>query len=139
MMTEKNLEYYLSLPYTIQLIPYDDGTWFAEVAELPGCMTEADSWEEAGEMIREAMELWLEGALEDRLKIPEPKPFEIKEYSGKFLLRLPKSLHRELAERAEVESVSLNQWVLTCIARGLGSMDAEEKQSRASPASVAAD
>lgn len=68
---------YLSLPYTIEVIPdiTKDGeiTLFGKVAELPGCMTEADTFEELGEMITDAMTVWIETALEDGQPIPVPK------------------------------------------------------------------
>jgi antitoxin HicB len=72
-MTEKTLEYYLALPYTIEVIP-DDGAWFAQVKELPGCMTEVDTWEELLPAIEEAKHLWLDLALERGRPIPEPEP-----------------------------------------------------------------
>ena len=49
-------------------------------------------------MIRDAMAAWLEVALEDGQIVPEPKPAE--DYSGKFVVRVPKSLHRDLVETA---------------------------------------
>lgn len=125
-MSEKNLEYYLSLPYTIEVIPNQDEdgqvTLFARVVELPGCMTEADDFTELGEMIEDAKISWLETALEDGQPIPEPKPIE--GYSGKFVVRVPKSLHRELVEAAEREGVSLNAFVNVALGRAIGSMQA---------------
>jgi antitoxin HicB len=115
---EKGLDYYLSLPYTIELVRTDDLTWFARVAELRGCMTEGDSPEHAAAMIRDAMAAWIEVALEDGLPIPEPRPAE--EYSGKFVVRIPKSLHRDLVETAAREGVSLNQYVGAELARAVG-------------------
>ena len=117
-MTNKSLEYYLSLPYRIELIREDDETWFARVPELPGCITEGDTAEEAAEMIQEAMALWIELAIEDDRKIPEPRPIE--EYSGKFVVRMAKSLHRDLAEASGREGMSLNQYVTTELARAVG-------------------
>ena len=67
----KTLDYYLSLPYTIEVTP-DDGAWFAQVKELPGCMTEVDTWEEILPAIEEAKYLWLELAFERGRPIPEP-------------------------------------------------------------------
>jgi len=72
----KELEHYLNLDYTILLKRNNDGTWFAKVFELPGCMTEADTPEEALVMIRDAMICWIETALEDNASIPEPIPVE---------------------------------------------------------------
>ena len=117
-MNEKSLDYYLSLPYTIEMVREDEATWFARVLELPGCMTEGDSPEDAAAMIRDAMAGWLELALEDGKPIPEPRPNE--EYSGKFVVRVPKSLHRDLVDAAAREAVSLNQYIATELARSVG-------------------
>ena len=68
----KPLEYYLGLPYTLEIIP-DDGAWFVQIKELPGCMTEVDSWVEILPAIQEAKHLWLELALERGRPIPEPE------------------------------------------------------------------
>lgn len=68
----KTLKEYLALPYTIEIIP-DDGAWFARVKELPGCMTEVDTWEEVLPAIEEAKHLWIELALERGRPIPEPQ------------------------------------------------------------------
>lgn len=42
---------------------------------------------------------------------------ELEEYSGKMVLRIPRSLHRELKKAAEVEGVSLNQYMLYKLAK----------------------
>ncbi len=68
----KTLEYYLSLPYTIEIIP-DEGAWFVQIKELLGCMTEVDTWEEILSAIEEAKRLWVELALERGRPIPEPQ------------------------------------------------------------------
>ncbi len=117
-MRTNDINYYLSLPYTIELIREDETTWFARVAELPGCMTEGDSPADAVDMIQDAMAGWIELALEDGRAIPEPKPLE--EFSGKFVVRVPKSLHRDLVAAAAREEVSLNQFIATELARVVG-------------------
>lgn len=71
-MTNKSLDYYLSLPYTIELTPDENGIWFAAIPLLKGCMTQGDSREDALLMLDEAKELWLETALEEGILIPEP-------------------------------------------------------------------
>ena len=71
--TLKDLNYYMSLPYSILLKPDEDGTWFAEVPEHPGCMTYGDSKESALELIEDAKRTWLEGCIELNYPIPEPK------------------------------------------------------------------
>ncbi len=64
-----------------------------------------------------AKRVWLEIALEDGKKIPKPENLELHYFSGKFTLRLPKSLHRELALEAEEQGVSLNQYILFLITK----------------------
>jgi antitoxin HicB len=110
----KDLKYYMSLPYTIQITREDESTWFARVVELPGCMTEGDTPEEAADMIQDALGAWLEVALEDGRPIPEPQTTET--YSGRFVVRVPRTLHQQLVEAAEQEGVSLNQFINVTLA-----------------------
>jgi hypothetical protein len=81
-------------------------------------------------MAEDARRLWIEGEYEDGAEIPEPSYPE--EYSGKFNLRLPKSLHRQLAEAAEEDGVSLNQYVITLLARHDAIARLEHKLERVS-------
>ena len=77
-MTNKTIAYYLSLPYTYEVIPdREEGGWFVKVKELPGCMTQAEAWEEVLPMIEEAKQLWLETALEYGHAIPEPEKIPV--------------------------------------------------------------
>lgn len=115
----KDINYYLNLPYTTVMVPEPEGGWFVSVKELPGCMIDADTREEALSEIDQLKREWLEIALEDGLEIPEPRPDE--EYSGKFNLRVPKSLHRKLVGLAEAEGVSLNTYCTTALAEATGS------------------
>jgi antitoxin HicB len=122
-MAARSVEEYMRLPYTIEVVREegeDYSGWFARVVELPGCMTQADTFEELGLMIEDAMRAWLESALEDGQLIPEPRPIET--YSGKFVVRVPRSLHRELVEMAEREGVSLNALVNVALGRAVGSV-----------------
>ncbi len=120
-MAKKTLEYYMRLPYRVEIYPEEDGSGYtAKIPDLPGCLTSADTIDELWDMIKEAKELWLEVALEDGDYIPEPSPVEIQEYSGKFLVRIPRSLHRQLAYRAKQENTSLNQLVVMLLSEGTG-------------------
>ena len=120
-MTEKSIEYYMSLSYRVEIYPEPDGNGYtALIPDLPGCMTCADTLEELWGMIEEAKRGWLEVSLEDGDYIPEPVPFEVVEYSGKFVVRLPTSLHQQIAKRAEQEKTSLNQLVVMLLAEGMG-------------------
>lgn len=69
----KDLNYYLSLPYTIELTPDEDGFWFAEIPLLDGCMTNGESREDTLSMLDDAKVAWLTTALEMAIAIPEPE------------------------------------------------------------------
>jgi len=114
---EKSLDYYLSLPYTVEMYPSEHGGYVAKVAELPGCITQGETIAQAAEMIEDAKRAWLATALEEGILIPEPVP---EDYSGKLVVRMPRSLHKRLAEMAVKESVSLNQYIVYTLARGIG-------------------
>jgi len=104
---------YLKLPYriVIQHITDESGSYyFAAVKELDGCMSHGGTYAEAFENIQEAMEGWIETKLENGF--PVPLPADESQYSGKFVLRIPKTLHARLAKEAESEGVSLNQYAL---------------------------
>ena len=108
-----NVNEYLARPYhiIIQHITDESGSYyFATVREFDGCMSHGDTYSEAFENIQEAMRGWIEVKLENGFSIPSP--VDDKHYSGKFVLRLPKSLHARLALEAENEGVSLNQYAL---------------------------
>ncbi|MEG4800933.1 type II toxin-antitoxin system HicB family antitoxin [Microcoleus sp. ARI1-B5] len=110
----KSLDYYLSLKYPITFYPESEG-FTAMIKDLPGCMSVGETLSEAMENIEEARELWIETAYECEEKIPLPAT-EV-EYSGKLLLQIPKSLHLSLAEKAESEGVSLDQYILVVLSK----------------------
>ena len=104
---------YLLLPYHIVIrhITDESGSYyFATVQEFDGCMSHGETYAEACENIQVAMELWVEAKLEGGF--PVPLPIDESQYSGKFVLRIPKTLHARLAMEAEKEGVSLNQYAL---------------------------
>ncbi|MDF9406998.1 type II toxin-antitoxin system HicB family antitoxin [Pelotomaculum isophthalicicum JI] len=115
----KDLQYYLGLPYQVTLHPSADGGYAVEIPELPGCISQGQTVEEALKMIEDAKICWLETALEESIEIPEPAR-ESDDYSGKLNIRIPKSLHRTLVEKAKDEKVSLNQYIMYQLARSAG-------------------
>lgn len=87
----------------------------ARVREFPDATEYADSAQEAYELALDTIETSLE-VLEE-LRKPVPNPSEvIDDYSGRITLRVPKSLHRSLAEQAEHEGISLNQYLVSLLA-----------------------
>ena len=106
----------MGLPYPVQLLPQNedgDEFWIAEILDLPGCMTDGATPDEALENIEEAKRLWIEAILEDGFEVPEPA--QLRDYSGKLLVRMPKSVHQGLAVQAKLEGVSLNQYVVSLL------------------------
>jgi antitoxin HicB len=118
----KTLDDYLELPYHITIVhDRDDGGnegFVAEVEELPGCISQGPTPQEAVSNVYDAMAGWISVALEDGREIPEPR--ESDSYTGRFLLRIPRTLHAELARQAQREGVSLNQYVATTLAAAAG-------------------
>ena len=78
-MAKKTVEYYMSLPYPIVLIPdSDDDTWYAKIPGLTGCMADGRAPAEALDALDAVKALWFEVSLERGHTIPEPPgTFEI--------------------------------------------------------------
>jgi antitoxin HicB len=104
-------------PYRKVISGNADEGFLIEVPDLPGCMTAGETVTEVLTMLDEAMLLWIGALLEDGQPIPEPASGH--EYSGRLLVRMPKTLHRRLIERAEDEGVSANQLAVALLAKGL--------------------
>lgn len=109
----KTIEYYKSLPYNfiIQRVNDESGNYYyGRVMELDGCQSTGETFDEAYESLQEAMEGYIETKIENGFDVPEPISME--DFSGKFNLRIPKSLHFRLTMEAKKEGVSLNQYAL---------------------------
>ena len=109
---KKNLKHYLSLKYPITIETYlEDGEtrYSLEIPDLPGCGAGGETIEEAMKKLEDAKELWIAASLKRNLDIPEP--VSEKDFSGRFLLRIPTRLHMALTRQAKKEGQSLNQYV----------------------------
>jgi predicted RNase H-like HicB family nuclease len=114
-MTAKD---YLKLPYHINIqhiIDKSGDYYFATVLELKGCLSDGATEAEARKNIRESMELWIEVCIDEGREVP--KPIKPDNYSGRFVMRMPKTLHAQLATEAAREGVSLNQYALYKLSR----------------------
>lgn len=107
---------FLDRAYPFDVSADPDGGYVIVFPDLPGCMTQVEHSEEIGPMADEIRRLWIETEAGRGNEIPPPSVPE--EYSGRFLLRIPRSLHRALAESAKREGVSLNQYAAMRLARG---------------------
>jgi antitoxin HicB len=117
MQNRRTLADYLAMNYPFTVYADPSGGYVIRFPDLPGCFTQVDTFDEIGPIAAEIKELWLGTAFDHGHEIPLPSYPE--EYSGKFNVRLPKSLHRRLAERAEEEGVSLNQLIVALLSEGV--------------------
>jgi len=114
--------------HIIEPLPVDEGGGFLiTLPDLPGCMADGATEVEAIESGRDAFLCWVSAAADMGDPIPTPKfrtvAADTMEPSGKFVQRVPKSIHAQLTARARQEGVSLNSLVLAFIADGLGRSD----------------
>lgn len=107
------------LPWSREVVVDPDGVFIASVPELEGCFAEGDSVEEALGSLDEVLPQWLAVALESGQEIPAPRQLATEGFSGRFSVRVPRTLHRRLAERAAQEACSLNQLVASVLGEGL--------------------
>lgn len=91
--------------------------YLIEIPDLPGCMADGETVEEAFHEAESAIESWILTARE--FGDPIPTSNSAKRYSGQWRLRVPKSLHAALAMRAKQEGVSLNLLAATLLAKGM--------------------
>jgi predicted RNase H-like HicB family nuclease len=107
----KDINYYMSLPYTTEVkrVPDPNGDYyFARIEELPGCHTDGTTAAEAVAGLEEVMRDFIEVKLEIGGEIPEPAELP----SGKTQIRMPRTLHQQLIIDADRENVSLNQLIV---------------------------
>jgi len=112
----KTIDEYLSLPYKMEIVPdMDEGGYVVSFPDLPGCLSCGGTIDQAIANADDAKKAWLEAAIEEGISISEPDSLD--EYSGQFKLRIPKSLHRSLAEHSKREGISMNQYCLYLLTR----------------------
>jgi antitoxin HicB len=114
------IEYYMKLPYTMTVQFQDEqgGYYVAGFQELPDLtMTGASPEEAIRELLIEAPE-WFELNIKSGYKIPLPTPHS--KYSGRINFRMPKYLHETIAVIADREGVSINQYLLSAVAKAAG-------------------
>lgn len=115
----QSVEELVARPWSRAVVADEDGVFIASVPELEGCFADGDSVEEALENLEHVLREWLELAVEEHETLPEPRRQSSELYSGRFSVRVPRSLHRTLSQRADSESSSLNQLVAVLLAAGL--------------------
>ena len=112
----RTLNEYLTMSYRMEIIEdKDEGGFVVSFPELPGCITCGKTVESAVANALDAKKAWLEAAAEAGVEISEPDSLE--DYSGQFKLRIPRSLHRSLAEHSKREGISMNQYCVYLLSR----------------------
>lgn len=119
----KNLEFYMNLPYTIELVPISDSLGGGYTASLPevgrfAITAHGDTPDDALTNLEEIKEERFTEYLENNIQIPEPEP-EREIFSGRFVVRIPKVLHKQLVDAAKENQVSLNQFVTYLLSANL--------------------
>jgi antitoxin HicB len=128
---KKDFAHYLSLPYTTVLRRDDAGDVIARIEELPGCIAHGQNEVAALANLESMKQMWIEDCLESGDHIPEPEKHEALP-SGKWVQRVPRSLHAQLVKMAKADEVSLNQFVTSMLSQQIGAKAAGRKKQRQS-------
>lgn len=107
------------IDYPFELRPLaeeEGGGWLITFPDLPGCMSDGESPEEAIANGKDALAAWIQATRDAGREVPRPGELP----SGKFVARIPRSLHARLAARARQEGVSMNALVSAFLAESLG-------------------
>jgi predicted HicB family RNase H-like nuclease len=108
----------LAQPYSRVLMPAEGGRYSAEILEFPGCAVEGETPSQAYAQLERAAEKWLLDWLREGKLVPQP--LMNNKTSGRFALRLPRSLYVRASRAAARESVSLNQYIANAVAERVG-------------------
>ena len=119
-MVNRDLNYYMNLPYT-KLLQWsdEDGVVVATIEEIDGCIAHGADDAEAATNLGGALEAWIEHALANGQSIPEPEPHQSLP-SGKLVARLPRHLHGKLARYAKRDGCSLNSELIEAVSEFIG-------------------
>ena len=121
----------LNYPFILrQLTKEEGGGFLIEFPDLPGCLSDGEAIEEAIKNGQDAVACWIAAAKESGREIPRPGEFETQ--SGKWVQRVPRSIHLRLVKQAKREGVSLNTLVVSMISEELGKRYQHKRRQHAS-------
>ena len=113
----KNLDQY---QFTVRPLSREEGGgYLVEYPDIPGCMSDGETVEEAIMNGREALLDCIEVFKESGRKIPKPTI-----EAAQWRQRLPRTLYSKLTKQAENEGVSINSLVTAIIAEAIGARQA---------------
>lgn len=120
-------------PFEIRPLSKEEGGGYSiYFPDLPGCWSDGSTPEEAIGNGRDALRSWL--AVAEEFGDGIPKPFSA--VSGRFVQRVPRSLHAQLIARAKAEGVSLNTLVVSLVSQGIGKRAARRADRRLNKRSI---
>ena len=106
-------------PFEMRPLARDEGGGFLiSYPDFSDCISDGETVEEALKNGQDALKATIATLKSKALPVPTPNSGGIA--SGKFVARVPKTIHAQLTTRAKSEGVSLNTLVVTFIAQGLG-------------------
>lgn len=112
----KTIDDYMKKAYRMEIVEdKDEGGFIVTYPDLLGCISCGETIESAVANAIDAKEVWLEAAIEEGIEINEPDSLD--DYSGQFKLRIPKSLHKSLAEHSQREGISMNQYCVYLLSK----------------------
>lgn len=116
---------YLTLDYAIEtkvIPPEDGGGVMMCMPELgrDSCLGDGETFEEAYDNLKKVQRKLFKFALEKGYDIPLPEYHDISDYSGRFVVRVPKELHMRLSTQAKINETSLNSWINYLLTKAAG-------------------
>lgn len=118
-----------SFNYPFEMRPLSEeegGGWLISFPDLPGCISDGETPEETMVNGKDALEAWIKAMRETGREIPKPEEAP----SGKFITRVPRSMHARLSTRAKQEGVSMNSLVAAFLAEGLGRRETASNEAQ---------
>nr|MBA2492712.1 type II toxin-antitoxin system HicB family antitoxin [Gammaproteobacteria bacterium] len=115
--------------YSFEMRPLSEeegGGWLITFPDLPGCISDGETPEEAIGNGKDAVVAWVAAMQESGREIPKPGEAP----SGKFIARVPRSIHARLSARAKQEGVSMNALVSAFLAESLGRRESASHETQ---------
>lgn len=109
----------IDYPFTVRHLSQEEGGgYLAEAMDLNGCIADGETIEDAVHNLEDAITSWIRTS--EQLGRPIPSPSDDQQFSGKWVVRTPKSIHHKLTDLAKREGVSLNTLTVSLLAERLG-------------------
>ncbi|QTA84191.1 toxin-antitoxin system HicB family antitoxin [Desulfonema magnum] len=122
---KKDLNYYLHLPYKIEIVPIppeDGGGYEASLPEI-GRFAIVGDGETPAEAIADLERIKAEQFsyyLERGTDIPEPNPEKEEKYGERLVIRFPEILHRQIILQSKKNGISPDEFILQSVSSVLG-------------------